>query len=51
MEIADLGELEPIEPGSPARFEFLAESAGEHAIALLDADRQVGLLDISERER
>ena len=46
VEIEDAGKLEPIEPGSPARFEFLAESPGEHDIVLLDADRRVGILDI-----
>ena len=46
VEIAGLGKLEPIEPGSPARFEFLAESPGEHDIVLLEADRRVGILDI-----
>ena len=51
VEITDLGKLEPIEPGSPARFEFLAEAPGEHAIVLLSAKRQVGLLDIRARER
>ena len=44
-----LGKLEPVGPGSPARFEFLAERAGEHPIMLLDADRQVGLIDIRAR--
>ena len=51
VEIRGLDEIEPVEPGSPARFEFLAEGAGEHAIVLLDADRRVGLLDIRARSR
>ena len=46
VELEGLGKLEPVEPGSPARFEFLAERPGEHPIMLLDADRQVGLIDI-----
>jgi hypothetical protein len=51
VELRGLDEIEPVEAGSPARFEFLAEAAGEHAIVLLDADRRVGLLDIRARER
>ena len=46
VELEGLDEIEPVEPGSPARFEFLAEAPGEHAIMLLDAERRVGLLDI-----
>ena len=46
VEIKGLDEIEPVEPGSPARFEFLAEAPGEHAIVLLEADRRVGLLAI-----
>jgi|SRR5215210_6449790 len=46
VELEGLDEIEPVEPGSPARFEFLAESPGEHPIMLLDADRRVGRLDI-----
>jgi hypothetical protein len=46
VELQGLDKIEPVEPGSPARFEFLAESAGEHAIVLLDANRRVGLLVI-----
>ena len=49
VEVQGLDEIEPVEPGSPARFEFLAEAAGEHAIVLQEADRRVGLLDIRER--
>jgi plastocyanin len=51
VELEGLDEIEPVEPDSPARFEFLAEAAGEHAIVLVDADRRVGLLDIRARER
>jgi hypothetical protein len=43
-----LDEIEPVEPGSPARFEFVAEARGDHAIVLLDADRRVGLLEIDD---
>jgi hypothetical protein len=51
VELQGLDEIEPVEPGSPARFEFLAEGPGEHAILLQEADRRVGLLVISERKR
>jgi hypothetical protein len=46
VELQGLDEIEPVEPGSPARFEFLAESPGEHPIVLVDADRRIGLLVI-----
>ena len=46
VELEGLDEIEPVEPGSPARFEFLAEAPGEHPIVLLDDERRVGLLDI-----
>ena len=39
VEIADLGKLEPIEPGAPARFEMLLETAGELRVGLVDAER------------
>jgi plastocyanin len=46
VELKGLDEIEPVEPGSPARFEFRAEAPGEHPIVLLEADRRVGLLAI-----
>ena len=46
VEIQGLDEIEPIEPGSPARFEFRAEAPGRHPILLQAAERRVGLLDI-----
>jgi hypothetical protein len=46
VEIAGLGKLEPIEPGSPARFEMLLDGPGEFPITLLDARRSVGLIDV-----
>ncbi len=46
VELQGLDQIEAVEPGSPARFEFLAESPGEHPIVLLDADRRIGLLVI-----
>jgi hypothetical protein len=46
VEVQGLDEIDPLEPGAPARFEFLAEAPGEHPIVLLDADRRVGTLVI-----
>ena len=42
VEITELGKLEPIEPGSPARFEMLLERRGELRVALVDAERLIG---------
>ena len=46
VRINGLDEIEPVEPGVPARFEFLADKAGAHPLVLLDADRRFGVLDI-----
>jgi len=51
VELEGLDEIEPVEPGSPARFEFLAEAPGEHPIVLLEAGRRVGVLDITPAPR
>ena len=47
VEIADLGKLEPIEPGSPARFEMLLERPGELRVGLVDAERLIGLVEVA----
>ena len=47
VEIEELGELEPIEPGSPARFEVLLERRGELRVSLVDAERLIGLVEVS----
>lgn len=49
VELQGLDEIEPIEPGSPARFELLADAPGEFPIVLQAADRRVGLLDVAQR--
>jgi hypothetical protein len=46
VELEGFDEIEPVEPGSPARFELLAEERGGHAIRLIDADRRIGRIDI-----
>jgi len=40
--------LETTEPDSPARFELLADVPGTYPIELLEADRQIGVLEIRE---
>ena len=47
VEITALGKLEPIEPGSPARFEMLLERRGELRVSLVDAKRLIGLVVVS----
>jgi hypothetical protein len=47
VEIAELGKLEPIEPGSPARFEMLLERRGELRVSLVDAKDVVGVVVVS----
>ena len=46
VEVEGFDEIEPVEPGSPARFELLAEEPGAHEIRLIDADRQIGRVEI-----
>jgi hypothetical protein len=47
VEITELGELEPIEPGSPARFEVLLDRRGELRVSLVDAERLIGLIEVA----
>ena len=47
VEIEDAGKLEPIEPGSPARFEMLLDTPGKFRVTLLDARRAVGLIEVA----
>jgi hypothetical protein len=44
--LAEIG-TETADPDSPARFELLAEVPGSYAIELLEAERQIGVLEIS----
>ena len=48
--MAEVG-FETTEPDSPARFELLAEAPGTYPIELLEADRQIGELEISGATR
>jgi hypothetical protein len=47
VEITGLGKLEPIEPGSPARFEMLLDTPGEFRVTLADAQRAVALIEVA----
>ena len=47
VEIDELGKLEPIEPGSPARFEVLLERRGRLHVSLVDAERLIGLVEVA----
>ncbi len=47
VEIPEIGKLEPIEPGSPARFEVLLERRGELRVTLVDAERLIGLVEVA----
>ena len=47
VSLAEVG-AETTEPDSPARFELLADVPGTYPIELLEADRQIGVLEIRE---
>jgi hypothetical protein len=47
VELAEVG-TETAEPDSPARFELLAEIPGTYAIELLEAEQQIGVLEIRD---
>ena len=51
VEIEAAGKVEPIEPGSPARFELLLDRRGEHRVDLVDADRAIGVVEVSAAAR
>jgi hypothetical protein len=46
VQLGDLG-TETADPESPARFELLADEPGTYPIELLEAERQIGVLEIS----
>ena len=47
VQLAELG-TETADPDSPARFELLAEVPGTYPIELLEAERRIGELEISD---
>jgi hypothetical protein len=46
VEVERLERIDAIAPGTPARFEILADAAGVYPIRLVEADRRIGRLDI-----
>lgn len=46
VELVGLDQISTLEPGSPARFELLADAKGRFGIRLLDADRSIGRLEV-----
>ena len=46
VEVEGTGEIEQVEPDSPARFELLADERATHGIRLVDAGRRIGRLEI-----
>ena len=46
VEIDGIDQIEPVEAGSPARFEFFADERGQFPIVLIDGDRRIGQLDV-----
>src|SRR4051794_21781158 len=51
VEVQGLDQIEAMDVGAPAHFEFPADEVGQHEIVLLDADRRIGRLDIRPRAR
>ena len=51
VELQGFDQIKPIEPGSPARFELLADAVGDFPIVLQQADRRVGVIHVGARER
>jgi len=50
VEIAALGELEPVDPAAPAHFDLLPRQPGTYDVRLLDARRVVGSIKVSPRQ-
>jgi hypothetical protein len=49
VEIEAAGKVVPMEPGSPARFELLLDRRGELRVDLVDADRAIGVVEVSPK--
>jgi hypothetical protein len=45
--VDDLPVIEPIDPDTPAHLEIVPSAPGRYPIRLLDADRQIGILDVA----
>ena len=50
VEIPALGEIESVDPGSPALFDLLPLDPGRYSIRLVDADRVVGSIEVEAAE-
>ena len=50
VEIAALGELEPVNPDAPAHFDLLPRQPGTYDVRLLDARRVVGSIKVAPRQ-
>jgi hypothetical protein len=50
VEIAALGELEPVDPDAPAHFDLLPRQPGTYDVRLLGARRVVGSIEVTPRK-
>jgi hypothetical protein len=48
VQLVGLDRIDGVEPLTPARFQVLGERPGVYPIRLLEADRQIGRLEITE---
>jgi hypothetical protein len=48
VQLVGLDRIDGVEPLTPARFQVLAERPGVYPIRLLEADRRIGKLEITE---
>lgn len=49
VEIAGLGRLEDLAPGSPARFNLLFEEPGTYTVRLVEVGRAIGQIEVMPR--
>ena len=49
LEIPALGLVEPVSPGTPARFNLLPRDAGSYGIRFIERDRVVARIEVEER--
>ena len=46
VEIPALGELEDVDPDTPARFDLLPFERGRYSVRLVEAERRIGAIDV-----
>ena len=51
VEIPALGELEDVEPSTPAAFDLLPVDPGRYAVRIVDADRRVATIEVEPPKR